>query len=137
MHASHFRSLLSMRALSPLISLPALTPLFSVSVRSLSPSLSIHAMCIACSLYGSLSAQLMNNTLGLLFDVHTQMSPPATRESVQWADHQDSRNFDMPASDEHWQPGDLDVRPAKPRTLKRKPSLKLEMIAMAKHFVSL
>jgi hypothetical protein len=53
--------------------------------------------------------------------VHTQMSPPATRDSVQWADHQDSRNFAMPASDEHWQSGDLDVRLAKPRTLIRNP----------------
>eukprot|EP00802_Teleaulax_amphioxeia_P006856 Tamp_06861.p1 GENE.Tamp_06861~~Tamp_06861.p1 ORF type:complete len:769 (+),score=184.16 Tamp_06861:264-2309(+) len=50
-----------------------------------------------------------------------KMSPPATRDSVQWADHQDSRNFAMPASDEHWQSGDLDVRLAKPRTLIRNP----------------
>jgi hypothetical protein len=45
-----------------------------------------------------------------IVNMHTQVNNPSTRETVQWADHQNSRDFVTPASDGHWQMGDLDVR---------------------------
>ena len=100
---------------------PSFAPLLSVSCAFylfLSPhTCNVHCMLVAWELVCIIDERHPAPFLC----VHTQMSPPATRDSVQWADHQDSRNFAMPASDEHWQSGDLDVRLAKPRTLIRNP----------------